>query len=301
MKTPATVLVTGGTGFLGSVLVPLLLEARYRVIILCRRSTPRNRFVGVQYADHLRYYEIEDGLEQCFKDETIRYVIHLATSYGRSADTVQTIFAANIELPLQLLQLSHEHGVKAFLNADTFFHTEIGLKPKERLYMITKKSFLACAQGLTAASHRTKFLNFRIEQMYGPGDRHEKFVANMIAQLMSKRWVIRLTPGRQKRDFVYVTDVAQAFVLALKHISSLAQYEEFGIGTGKSVSIRSVVTMLKALTHSRATLAWGAHPYRLHEIMDSKAVLTKNKKIHWQARCELGDGLSRTVNAYRTV
>jgi len=142
-----------------------------------------------------------------------------------------------------------------------------------------------------------KFVNLKLEQMYGPADNENKFIPIMIKRLKSGE-KIGLTEGEQKRDFVYVKDVANAFLLVLEHFDELAKFEEFEIGRGKSCSIKEVMKILKAELKSESILDWGAMPYRKNELMDSYAKIDNNKKIGWYAEVALDDGLQKTIEYY---
>ena len=142
-----------------------------------------------------------------------------------------------------------------------------------------------------------KFINMRIEQMYGPEDREEKFVMSILKSFLMKEPSLDLTRGEQKRDFVYVDDVAAAFIKAVENYDALKIFEEFGVGFGKSITIKSAVLKIKELTKSDTILKWGALPYRKNEIMDSKAAVKANKKIGWEPKVSFDDGLRLTIKS----
>lgn len=290
MAKTSTVLLTGGTGFLGQHLVAKLVAHNFKVILLCRRgisSQALRSFGGAVIP--FRY----DGgnLSQCFAAHNVDFVIHTATCYGREQDTYGDVVAANLMLPLQLIDLSIANHVKVFINTDTFFTSNLGLDSKRGSYIKTKKLFLELAKDAMRGSGIC-LVNMIIQQMYGPGDSDNKFVSLMLKTLLSNAPSIDLTPGEQKRDFVFVEDVAASFVQVLKHRRVLSDYEEFEIGTGTSISIKRAVRMMKKITRSTTKLNWGSQPYRVNEILNSRANVRKNKKIHWHAKVDLNRGLS---------
>lgn len=295
MRQAKTICVTGGTGFLGAHVVRELLRAAYRVVVIKRRGSSLQRLESVVHDPRLFFVDIEDGLESVIEQYRPFAIIHLATLYGRTGEDPADILAVNMVLPTTLLMLAHRFKVKAFLNADTFFHEQMELSSGERSYTVCKKNFLALGKQIALADGAVKFLNFRIEQMYGPHDRMEKFLGMLVAALGRGVRRLRLTAGRQKRDFIFVSDVARAFVLALRSVPRLGSFEEFGIGTGQSTSIKSVAETVRKLMGSDTKFQWGAIPYRKGEIMDSKANLANNKKIHWRAETSLVDGLSQLI------
>ena len=290
-----TVLVTGGTGFLGSKIVELLIRDGCRVIILVREKSALkrlNRFIN-NPALH-KIFINDNKSNSIFLKYKIDAVMHTATCYGRNNESWTEIAEANLLLPLRLLIEGERAGIKCFINADTFFNKKMGFDNNERYYVSTKKNFLAIAQN-TAKQFKIKFINFKIEQMYGPDDSYKKFIPSLINLLSLNTKNIALTSGEQKRDFVFVNDVAKAFLCAYKNYSTLKSYEEFGIGSGSSVAIKRVVQYLKEVINSRSILNFGELNYRKNEIMDSRANLLNNKKINWHSEVDWRDGLTKTI------
>ena len=274
-----TILLTGGTGFLGSKIAALFAANGYRVI------TPL-----------LDEYSVEH-LQKIFSKEKISGIIHTATCYGRAGESWEQIAEANLYMPTRVLQMAEEAKVPVFINADTFFNEKIMFQKNESMYVKSKKEFLHNAQ--KEGTHMNiKFINLRIEQMYGPGDGIHKFVPCIINDLLSNKPSLKLTLGEQKRDFVYVDDVAKAFYQALIHQHLLPKFEEFGIGHGYSISIKEAVEYLKNITKSTTSLEFGALPYRENEMMDSYATISSNDKIGWKAMIDWRDGFKKTVAFY---
>ncbi len=294
MVEQGAVLITGGTGFLGSRVTALFLAKGYKVIVVKRNTSKLDRLSGLLENKNLSFFNHEDGLKKCFNDNKIDFIIHTATCYGREKDSFADVALTNLVLPLELLELSLQSPVKVFINIDTFFNSKLGLEPKEKSYITTKKLFLEIATEVTKNT-ALKFINMRIEQMYGPEDGQKKFVISILNDLLMKKASLDLTRGGQKRDFVFVDDAAMAFIKVIENHSILKNFEEFGIGFGRSVTIKSAVSLMKKLTNSSSVLNWGAVPYRKNEIMASKARVKANKKIAWKPEVSFETGLKLTI------
>lgn len=291
------VLITGGSGFLGSAVTALFLEQGFDVILLVRKSSSLHRLESFKDNKKLNILFSEDGIDRCFS-RPIDYIIHLATCFGRNKDSVADVVFANLYLPILLLEKAISTGCRGFYNADTFFDRKLGLAPREKSYIYTKKTFLEIAKDLLFKTD-LKFINMKIEQLYGPSDNENKFVPSIIRQLVSGQPDIDLTKGEQKRDFIFVQDAAKAFLYAVLRFENLDRWEDFGIGTGKSISIKKAVLFLKKLTGSNANLRWGKIPLRKNEIMDSKAATKNNKKFGWKAETSWQKGLNEAVVFFR--
>lgn len=296
-----SVLITGGTGFLGSKIVEYFLANNCRVVVLARKNSSLSRIENhLKNQNCLVEYVGNKNVEIILKDYSINGIIHTATCYARNNEAWSEIVEANLLLPLNLMVKGELAGVDCFINADTFFHEKMGFKYNESLYVKTKKIFLQIAKdGIGYA--KTSFFNMRIEQMYGPADDHKKFIPFIINELLNNPNQIPLTNGVQKRDLIFVDDVAKAFFNAFKHRNDLSSFEEFGIGSGSSISIREIVELLKVYSASKSELEFGKLPYRDNEIMDTRANISNNNKINWKSEIDWREGLSQTVGFYKNT
>lgn len=289
MADAHTIILTGGTGYLGSRLLRKLVDERKDVILLKRSTSDMKRIQGL--LSRISVYDIDrDPIEPVFKEHVVDCIIHCAAEQGRGSYDPGILVESNIRLPLRLLHLGWEHNVTCFINADTILDKNINA------YALSKHQF---REWLRSYSSRMTCLNIAMELFYGPGDQPEKFVTSVIRELLKNAEEIELTAGEQKRDFVYIDDVVDAFIKVIEHSRSLGRgYWHYAVGTGRTRSVRDIVTMIKTLSgNTRTVLKFGARPYREHEVMDSPVDISELAKIGWQPRVTLRDGLQLTVQA----
>lgn len=287
-KREHRVLLTGATGYLGSRLAARLITDGFHVVVVKRSFSDLRRIRAIVAQDLMFDADLEPLQSAFTRFGKIDSVVHCATDYGRKQSSVPEIVEANLMLPLRLLQLAAEFGVRTFVNSDTF------LDKRVNEYSLSKKQFLDWLQlhssGLVCRS-------LRLEHFYGPGDDTTKFVGWLVSQFAAKVPEIRLTPGEQKRDFVFIDDVVEAFVRVLQD----ARYQspgfvEFDVGSGQSVTIRTLVQELQALfPNSVSAPIFGAMPYRRAEIMDSRPDISALLNLGWRPRVSLKEGLATTV------
>jgi nucleoside-diphosphate-sugar epimerase len=290
------ILLTGGTGFLGRVLVGFLLKNKYKVILLIRDQSDLSIFNGTVNKEDVIFWNIKNGLNDCFSKYKIDYAIHLATVYGRGQENVSEIIISNLVFPMEILELCVKNNVKAFINSDTYFTEKNISNQLQDFYIYTKKDFVKYAKKIIGYSN-TKFMNVVIQHMYGPADREHKFIPFIIKELMLKNKNIKLSDGMQKRDFIFVDDVAEIFCKILKNIDNFDQIEYFEAGTGQTHSLRYFVNELRKQIGSDAILNWGALPRKTNEIQSSVAKIYKNK-IDWRAKTSIKIGIGKTIKYY---
>lgn len=297
----STILLTGGTGFLGLHIVKKLITAQHRVITITRSNSDTTNLDEIEsiYKDYLIQFNIDtESLSTLFETYRIDHIVHTATCYGRNKESWSTIAQCNILLPLELLTFATKYNAQSFINADTFFNEQMVFEGNEALYVRSKKIFKQIAE--LDPKPKIKFINVLIEQMFGPGDSQKKFIPFVIDTLLHTPPTLPLTAGKQKRDFIYVEDVADLFLEIINHISHLDYFEEFAAGHGHSTAIRDIVEYIHTQMQSQTKLQFGTLPYRQFEIMDSCASTHKNKKISWSPKINIYAGLDNTISYFKS-
>ena len=284
-----TVLLTGGTGFLGSNLIGKLL-GNYRVISLVRTSSDCSRIRS--YIPEITLHNLDRvNLGDIFSREKVDIIIHCATNYGRKEHDTLSLLEANLMLPLKLLQLGHAHGVTTFINTDTILDKRVSY------YALSKSQF---KDWLRTYSSDMVCINIALEHFYGPNDDESKFVTYIINRILSGVERIDLTPGEQQRDFIYIDDVVKAFMKVITSNPSEAGFYSYEVGTNINTSIRVFVEMVQRLACNTSTqLNFGGIAYRDNEVMNSFVDTSAIRRLGWAPEVTLEDGLKETINFER--
>lgn len=287
------ILVTGASGFLGSNICLKLVEKGKNVLGLVRKKSDLRRLEPVlknPLFKTIQLGELKNGSK-------FSGIIHTATNYGRLGESQKEVREVNINLPIKILSLCQ---AEFFVNCDTFLPSSLPEKDKYFLYATSKQKFLE--QGKELAKVRgIKFINLKIYHMYGPDDNPGKFLPFVISKFLNGEKLLPLTPGEQRRDFIYISDVVNAFIRAAENVGSFGMFEHFEIGWGETFSLKEVLENLKQIAQSDTKLLWGELPYQDYELMSSKADLKNNSKLLWKAETGLLEGLKMTFDFYKKV
>jgi nucleoside-diphosphate-sugar epimerase len=287
-----TVLLTGGTGFLGSHICEQLVRGGDKVIILKRKYSDTWRIKHL--LNRLVLYNSDEAdFSSIFREQNINAVIHTSTNYGRNGEQPHEIFQSNVIFPLTLLEAAVNFNTDTFINTDTVLYEYLNF------YSLSKKHF---SDLLKIYAKNIKVFNLRLEHVYGDKDGRDKFISMVIDSFLSNKERIQLTVGDQKRDFIYVDDVVSAYVEILDRAQNFEKsYIEYSIGSGISISIREIVELIRKLTFNSVTKTeFGAIKYRDNEIMQSVADISKaREEIQWFPQYDLETGLKMTIQWYK--
>ncbi len=280
-----TVLVTGGTGYVGSRLVTALVHEGYRVFLLTRNASDLTGIKG--HGKNIEQVTMA-SLERTLKKNTVNGMIHCATNYGRNGEHARELVEVNLLLPVRLLELARAYSVPLFLNTDTVLNRDTSA------YALSKKQF---REWLERSSDTLIAVNMEIDQIYGPCDAGSKFITSITRKLLHNDGEIALTKGDQKRFVIYIDDVISAYMHVLKKAFSFAPgFYNIPVGGKRPVRIKDLVLTLKKLTNNRSTrLLFGALPYRKGENRHTKIRTSVLKAMGWKERTGLVEGLKRTV------
>lgn len=293
-----TILLTGGTGFLGSHLLRALVGLdRYHVVLLKRSTSSCSRIEDVDLA-HVTPWD-SDGrdVRELFAAHPIEVVIHAATEYGRASTPITGILGTNLILPIAILEEGIGRGLKLFVNTDSYFNKDNFSYSTLLDYSLSKRCLNIWLRSL---SEKVRVANMRVEHVFGEDDSPSKFVEEVVQRVAVRREPrMALTYCHQRRDFVYVADVVNAYLKVLEtYESQHYRHRLFEVGTGASTPIRAFVEKVKELSGSPTALDFGALPYRHDEIMDSRADCSELLDLGWTCRYDYASGLARILGTY---
>jgi nucleoside-diphosphate-sugar epimerase len=226
-------------------------------------------------------------------------VIHLAAiSVTDPFLPVEQAVVVNIRGTVNVLEACRDIGLRRLVHVGTAYErpaSEAESGPGNP-YVASKLGawslWHACVQGYTLNS-----IALRLFHVFGPRQSpHGLVPASILTALRGE--TLRMTPGGQLRDFVYVSDVVWALVAAVATLEFRAQTYDIGTGFGRTV--RSVVTQIFDRVGGTGRFEAGALPYRPNEVM--ALIARPQATMHdlgWQPQIDWRTGLTHTIQAYQ--
>jgi nucleoside-diphosphate-sugar epimerase len=255
------VAVLGAGGFLGGQLVrELTLCPEIAVTAVTRRSS-----LPFPSANIVHPSEFQENIP------TLNVIVNCAVDYGR--DSKLNAYRTNLTWPISVIREAALSGV-SYVNLNTFYGKfPLPTASPLRTYSLTKALIESVGKELYEQheSEKGKFIDLRIEHMYGPGDSKEKFIPQLLTKMRAQVLEIDLSEGSQTRDFVYVEDAAKMIVLTIKNISQIDNSRSLEIGTSRSIPVSELVTLSGRMTGYEGKLNFGKKANILGEIRSSAA------------------------------
>ena len=272
------VLVTGANGFIGRHVSKAVREAGHEVVTLDSMGD-----VDIKADITLPLSKIE-GLDA---------VIHLAAvSHPRDCDTNPSrAFDVNVNGTHQVLKLALESGAKKVVFSSSA-HV-YGISPR---YLPTNETHPVWLQNnytltkilgeqlchLYYENHGLNYTVLRLYNAYGLGQMPGYFIPDMISK--AKNGEVAVNGANTTKDFVYVEDVARAFVLAL----DTSFVGAINVGTGVETTLDQIACRIAQEAKATYTYGFSDTPTRMC------ADITRAQRIlGWTPKVSLGDGLDR--------
>ena len=284
------VLLTGASGFLGSALALHLSNAGHRPSLLLRPTSRLDRLKG--QVSSFEICRCRSDAEICDYVAEIQpdVVIHTACAYGRNEESGLELLDANVRFGLNILQ-----GLLKTKKPTTFINTGTVLSPGVSPYALTKDQFVQWGRAIATRDNALRFVNVKLQHMYGPGDDLSKFTTHVLHACNRNEPTLKLTAGEQARDFIYIDDVVTAYSTLLMHCNKLEPVSDIDVGSGTAPTIRYFVETVHSLTASRTKLLFGALPYRANEAMHCQADIFRMTGLGWAPKYDLEAGLKKTI------
>lgn len=304
------VLVTGGSGFIGSHLVQRLLELEARVAITARYGNVVKNERLRHCWDQLVVIEADlrnRGALQAASDFDPHVVFHLAAynHVGESFRQVEECFDVNAKGTANMLDVCP--GTEAFVYASTSevyghqtsvpFVETMCPEPKSP-YSITKYAGeLYCRMRQRMDGGGPRIVVVRPFNAFGPYQSSKAVISELILDCLRGK-PISTTAGEQTREFNYVGNVVDGLILSAGYPGRIEG--PVNIAGGEEISIRDLVRRIADLTETRSELRIGALPYRPNEIWRMYADSSRARQVlGWSPAVSLEEGLKRTVAWFR--
>jgi dTDP-glucose 4,6-dehydratase len=302
------ILLTGGSGFIGSHLSnELLKDDKNKLIIIDNLLTGNLENIqnlldskNVTFIEH----DVQDHIDI---DEKLDYVLHLASAASPVAYTenpINTLKAGSLGT-INTLGLARKHNAEYFLASTSEVYGDPLISPQneeywgnvnpngERSMYDEAKRFAEAATATYARSYNLKTKIIRIFNTYGPNMQLNdgRVVTNLIVQALNNEDLTIYGDGTQTRSFSYVSDTVAGIIAMMNS----RHYEVFNIGNPYEITVEELAETILKLTDSKSKIIY--KPLPNDDPKQRKPDITKAKdKLNWEPKVDLETGLTSTID-----
>lgn len=302
------VLVTGGTGFVGTAFLRRSIGEGLRVAAFVRpgsmpawdRSVSEAVRVIPATLEMLDDARVREQIAS-FNPDTL---VHLAWSGVKGADRNSIRQFENVRYGLKLMAIAEQSQIRHVIGLGS--QAEYGPCARRiptsqatnptTLYGAAKLSTYHALRCL-AVIGKIECTWMRLFSSYGPGDDPSWMIQYLIRALL-KGERPKLTLCEQRWDYIFVDDVADAIVSVIKARASGL----FNLGAGVAYRLRDLVEMIRDNIDPDLELGFGEVPYRSDQVMHLEADIDDlHRMTGWTPRVTIENGLRRTIEHARTA
>ncbi len=296
------VLITGAAGFIGASLTRKLIKEGSRIHILIKKTTNTWRVKDI--LDRVVTHNVDlnnlEGLQKLTKKIKPKVIFHLS-AHGNypSQEDLHEMIKTNITGTANLLLSLADINYECFVNTGTSSEYGFKEKPMKETDLLEPVSYYAATKAsaslicqVFAKEFKKPIVTLRPFSVYGPWEEGSRLIPTVINSILKDKQ-INLTAGKEKRDFIYIDDLVDAY---LKAARTGLSGEIINIGSGKQFSTREVVEIITSLIKKGAKINYGAYKPRIWDTDFWLADKRKAKKLlGWKPKFNIKEGLTQTI------
>lgn len=282
------ILVTGATGFIGTNLTRELRKNNELFILgQFEGDSEKLGLPGIVMTDDIQ------RLADYIKVNKIEGIIHLASLYltVHTPEQVKDLVSSNVYFGTAVLEAASLAGcVKWFLNTGSIwqnYNTKGTEYNPVNLYAATKQAFIDMAKYYSDV-FGIKFCTLKLCDTYGPNDTRKKLF-KLFKDYSESGEVLKMSPGGQKIDLIYITDIIAGFIRLAELLASDAELgDEYVLTSGRQIPLKELAQLFCDVSGRKLNIEWGGRPYRDREVM----VPWKGTPVpDWEAKVKVEQGI----------
>ena len=300
------IVITGGSGFVGSYLCEKLINDGHKIIVIDNLLTGSTENIN-NLMDNENFSFIEHDVQDHIEiEDKVDYVLHFASAASPKAYTehpVNTLKAGSVGT-INTLGLAKKHSAEYLLASTSEVYGDPLISPQneeywgnvnpngERSMYDEAKRFAEAAVATYSRSYGLKTKIVRIFNTYGPRMQLNdgRVVTNFIVQALRNENITIYGDGTQTRSFSYVEDTVAGII----SLMNSTEYDVFNIGNPNEMTVGQLAEKIIELTDSTSEIKYLELPN--DDPKQRKPDITKAKtKLNWEPKVNLDEGLAKTI------
>lgn len=307
------VLITGGTGLVGSHLVEALIQKQANIIVSSRSLNPRSYFSSQKLNQHVLQVtaDLKDSqrIADIITKNRVAYIIHLGaqpiveTAFNNPLETLNTNIMGTVHVLEASRQSPYVKGIivassdKAYGKLGVKKYTETHPLKGDHPYEVSKAACDLIAQ-MYHKTYNLPVVVTRFGNIYGPGDLNFDRLIPKICRASILNKIVRLrSDGTFQRDYLFVKDVVDGYLKILSRFGSIVG-ECFNFGSNDNFSVLEVIKLAEKVTNKK--INYKILNTQKNEIPYQSLQYTKSKRLlGWKPQHKLKSAFKETLTWYQ--
>ncbi len=301
------VIITGANGFIGSHMTMRMFKEEARIYVTVRELSDLWRLDKVQKDIEICKLDLRDNgeVEKHIRRIKPDYIFHMA-AYGVDSRQKDYITAAetNIIGTINLLNAAIAADCGKFINTGTSMQYGNKTMPiKETEYYSPSNIYGSSKAAATIIAHQIAAENgidiatiipFGV---FGENEGSHKFFPHVILSVLGEK-SIELSPCEQYRDYCYIENVIDGFLMAAAN--EKIKNEIFNIGSGDLYQLKYYVNLIVEKMGCKSNIKYGSVEYRKNDLWSPQPDISKITGVMgWSPRICLSEGIDKTIEWFR--
>ncbi len=255
------IVLTGGSGYIGSSLTPVLIKKYGRVYNIGRNTISEVSINGSKEYCEFTYESLFDSLVELSPD----LVINLAAGYYNDSGAPDlNVIDGNLKIPFIILEYFKSCNYGRFINIGSYWEFSFsgrvvkGVNP----YGIIKSTVRRLLDYYS--KYNVIYTNLILYGSYGDNDHRGKIV-DCIIDAVNSNETLKLSPGEQKLNLVYIDDIIEAILYIVSSDNGQYDNETLSIYTPTEHTVKEIVCFINEIKDNNLSLGGGR--YRNDEVM----------------------------------
>jgi len=297
-----SILVTGGSGFIGSNIVNYFKDKNYNIVVVDRKIKQHNKYNNVEYLT----FDLQNycNLNLFLKDYNFDYIFHEAAIVDTTYVS-DDIFEVNTNSINSLIKLSEKSDCKliyasscaVYGNSKIPNRVDYNEEPLNKYAESKLQQDSIVRKYLNNGENRIPITGLRYSNVYGNGESHKGNMSSMIykinQELIENKKIKLFEYGEQKRDFIYIDDIVGY------NISSAFSNKVgiFNAGYGNSYSFNDVIRFFEIYYNKNINIDFIKNPYNFYQ----NHTLCEIDETFYKPIFDLKNGINNYIQKMNTL
>lgn len=289
------IIITGGTGYLGSNVARECIKLGHKVFLIKRESSSFDLLQDAsEKVETFNYTGDMKSLVDFFCEAKADIVIHLAALFiaEHKTEQVDLLLDSNIKFSLHILEAMKVSNTPCIVNTSTSWQNyNDQLYNPACLYAAMKQAVEDLIK-FYVESASIRAVTLTIYDTFGPNDPRNK-ITNLFKRIATTGESLEMSLGEQEINLCFIDDIVNAYISAMDLVfnDQSIKYKKYFLDADNTMTLKEFAKVYEKVNNTVLNIVWGGRPYREREVM--KAYKGGERLPNWERKISILEGLER--------